>query len=66
MLLEGFLMSKDETMGQCEAAVYFIDTLENLETSAVVFGYVIGIVFVLLMAWTLPRQKRDTNDHSRV
>ena len=42
------------------------DELNNLGTSAVVFGYVIGIIFLLAMAWTLRREKRDIQDHSRV
>ncbi len=38
----------------------------NLGTSAGVLGYVFGIAFLFLMAWTLFRQKRDIKDHSRL
>jgi len=31
--------------------------VENLGTSAVVFGYVLGIYFLFVMAWTMRRKK---------
>ncbi len=50
-------------------AFFPLSGLENLGTSAVVFGYLLGITFFFLMAWTLRcsrKEKKDISGHSRV